>query len=365
MSSLSNIRLAIDQHNSGVTGDRTSPLTRVGNTASAMAGVASNYADSVKALADPLTVMGKDGKPRPPNGALETSAAVLRRAQAAAGAVAGSLGVVQDMVDVGFANLTAPLAAIFPSLPAATFMSLYLGVPHAHAHPPSLIPPAPVGVPLPSLGPIILGNSVRVLLGGMPAARVGDIGVAPTCGGLAPYFKVFLGSSNVFIGGKRAARITDMCRVCTKVPKVSPKKGGKIMSAVGKAADKVSTGVAKAGKVAGYLGVAADAAEAGAALADDNTAMAGAKALSAAMNAAQMAADAAAEAVDAMMGTDPAAPSQPVGMGAVLVPGAPTVLIGGFPMIAIPNPAEALLNHLKRFKPPPPDGPPGAAGPGT
>jgi uncharacterized Zn-binding protein involved in type VI secretion len=247
--------------------------------------------------------------------------------------------------------LTAPIAAVFPSLPAATMTSLYVGIPHAHAHPPSLIPPAPVGVPLPSLGPIVLGNCIRVVLSGKPAARAGDIGVAPTCGGIAPYFKVFLGSSNVFIGGKRAARITDMVRVCTKVPKVTPKAGGKIMSAVGSAADKASKVIDKAGKVAAGLGMAADVAEGAAALAAGNAAMAAAKAMNAAMTAAQMAADQAAAAVDAMMGTDPAAPSQPVGIGAVLVPGAPTVLIGGFPMIPIPNPAEALLNFLKRFKP--------------
>jgi uncharacterized Zn-binding protein involved in type VI secretion len=317
-----------------------------------MAGVVTNYVDSVKGLDDPLTVTGRDGKPRPPEGALETTAAVLRRAQAAVGVVTGAVGMVQDVLDVGFANLTAPLAAIYPSMPAATMTSLYIGIPHAHAHPPSLIPPAPVGVPLPSLGPIILGNCVRVLLCGLPAARVGDIGVAPTCGGFAPFFKVFLGSSNVFIGGKRAARLLDVCRVCTKVVIPTPKVGGKAMQALGKAADVASKGLDKLGKVAGGLGIAADLAEAASA---ETPAMAAAKALSAAMNAAQMAADAAAAAVDGLMGTDPAAPSQPVGIGAVAVPTAPTVLIGGFPMIQIPNPAEALLNYLKRFKPPPPD----------
>ncbi len=103
------------------------------------------------------------------------------------------------------------------------------------------------------------------------------------------------------------------------------------------------------GNVAAGLGMAGDVVEAGAALAEGNAAMAGAKALNAVMSAAQMAADAAATAVEATMGTDPAGPSQPQGIGAVLVPGAPTVLIGGFPMIQIPNPAEALLNFLKRF----------------
>ena len=123
------------------------------------------------------------------------------------GALAATMGLFQNLADVGFANLTAPLAAMYPSFPSATMTSLYMGIPHAHLHPPSLIPPSPVGVPLPSLGPIVLGISVRVLLGGMPAARIGSIGLAPTCCGATPFFKVFLGSSNVFIGGKRAARI--------------------------------------------------------------------------------------------------------------------------------------------------------------
>ncbi len=247
----------------------------------------------------------------------QQAAILLRRGQQAAGAIAGIMSVGQDMVDVGFANLTAPLAAVFPSLPAATMTSLYVGIPHAHAHPPSLIPPAPVGVPLPSLGPIMVGNCVRVLLSAKPAARIGDIGIAPTCVGFAPFFKVFLASSNVFIGGKRAARITDVCRVCTKVP-----KGGAAgaLSAVGKVASAVGKVIHVAGKAAQVLGMAADLAEAAA---EESPAMAGAKAMNAAMNAAQMAADMAAQAVDAMMGTDPSAPSQPVGIGAVLVPGAP------------------------------------------
>jgi uncharacterized Zn-binding protein involved in type VI secretion len=350
--SLDNIRQAIQQHQQGVTGDQFSGSDRAASTPAAVKGVVTNYVDSVKGLTAPLTVIGNDGNPRPPKGPLETTAAVLRRAEQAAGAVAGIMGVAQDIVDVGFANLTAPLAAVFPSLPAATMTSLYVGIPHAHAHPPSLIPPAPVGVPLPSLGPIVLGNCVRVLLGGKPAARVGDIGVAPTCGGLAPFFKVFLSSSNVFIGGKRATRITDVCRVCTKVPKVPvPKAAGKLLSAVGKVADKASKVIGKAGKAAAVLGMAADVVEAADAASEGEAAYAAASALDAAMQAAQMAADMAAEAVDAMMGTDPAAPSQPVGVGAVAVPGAPTVLIGGFPMINIPNPAEALMNFLKRYKP--------------
>ncbi|MGO9109814.1 MAG: PAAR domain-containing protein [Thermoguttaceae bacterium] len=344
---LDDLRMAVAQHQSGATGDQTSPTTRMGNTLSEMGGVATRYGDSVKAVFAPLSPPG--GPPFDKMPPAQQAAAVIRRAQQAVGAVAGLLSVAQDMVDVGFANLTAPIAAAFPDFPAATMMSLYVGIPHSHAHPPSLIPPAPP-IPLPSLGPIVLGTSVRVVIGGKPAARLGALGFAPTCGGLAPIFKVFLGSSNVFIGGKRAARILDVCRVCTKAATGGAAAGAAgALAAVGSVASAALKVVEVAGKAAGYLGIAADLAEAAAA---PEPAMAAAKALSAAMNVAQMAADAAAQAVEAAMGTDPAAGTQPVGIGAVVVPGSATVLIGGFPMIHIPNPAEAILNALKRFKPP-------------
>jgi hypothetical protein len=35
-------------------------------------------------------------------------------------------------------------------------------------------------------------------------------------------------------------------------------------------------------------------------------------------------------------------------LGAITT-GSPTVLVGGFPMVNIPNPAQDLLNRLKRF----------------
>jgi hypothetical protein len=98
-----------------------------------------------------------------------------------------------------------------------------------------------------------------------------------------------------------------------------------------------------AGMVAGLAGIVADAAEAAV---DDDAAMASAKALAASMGAAQMAADAVAMALSQTMGIDPGIlPST----GALLV-GHPTVLIGGFPMVDIPNPVDILLSKLSRFK---------------
>ena len=297
--------------------------------------VGEGQVNAFKALTDDLSVPGPDGKPRPPEGAFETGVAVTRRAQQTIGAFAGAVGAFENALDMGFAALTAPLAAICPSLPSAPMGSIYIGIPHAHGHPPSLIPPAPP-VPLPSFGPVLLGNSVQVLIMGMPAGRAGDKGIAPTCCGFTPFFDIVLGSSNVFIGGKRAARIGDMCQACTP---------GGAMGAFAKA-------MAAVGMAAGALGIAADIGEA-VILADDNAALAAGKALNAAMAAAQMASDAAAMAA---VVADPAIPpGGPAPKGAIAVPLGLTVLIGGFPMMNTLEFAKAILNKLRalgRKKPP-------------
>jgi hypothetical protein len=70
--------------------------------------------------------------------------------------------------------------------------------------------------------------------------------------------------------------------------------------------------------------------------------------MAAAMAAAQMAADAAAAALTNAMGKDPAG-IPPRVLGAITA-GHPNVLIGGFPMANIPNPAEMLLKRLSRYK---------------
>lgn len=314
-------RRGLEQAVNAATGaDPKNPAVRA---ASEMAGVGAQYLDSVAGLAEPLTTA--DGRPWSQMSAAEQGAAVLRRTQETVGTALGAMNVLQDMADVGFANLTAGVAALFPEFPAATLTDLYVGVPHAHAHPPSLIPPAPP-LPLPSLGTILYGTCVSVLISSLPAARSGDIGVAPTCGGLAPFFQIKTGSSNVFIGGSRAARTLDVCIVCGK--------------GEGRSLDKVEMAV-------GTLGIAADAADAATAA---DPAMAAANALSAAMGAAQLAADAVAMAMTAAMGTDPCTPPVlgPPGLGAVTT-GKGNVIIGGFPMVNIPDPAGPLLNALKRL----------------
>lgn len=53
-------------------------------------------------------------------------------------------------------------------------------------------------------GPILPAGAPTVLIGGMPAARVGDLA---TCSG--PPDSIVLGSSTVLIGGMPAARMGD------------------------------------------------------------------------------------------------------------------------------------------------------------
>ena len=121
------------------------------------------------------------------------------------------------------------------------------------------------------------------------------------------------------------------------------------MAAIGKAAGVASKAIHVAGIAGGVLGIAANAAEAVEADVNDEAAMASAKALAAAMEAAQMAMDQAKSAVEATMWKDPTLP--PSGsIGAIIDPSHTTVLIGGFPMINIPDPVSALLNRLKRYK---------------
>jgi uncharacterized Zn-binding protein involved in type VI secretion len=247
--------------------------------------------------------------------------------------------LLSQLQETGVAAVCNMIGAVIPmpSFPAAYLGSMYVGVPHAHAHPPSLIPPAPP-VPLPSLGAITLGTCVKVLIAGMPAARVGDLGMAPTCGGFAPFFNVFLGSSKVFFGGARAARMTDMCTVCSPgKPRSMASMLDLAMSALSIAAD-VTDAV--------HANAEAAAAESAAAAAEA-AASAAASGLAAAMTAAQTASDVIAAALSAMMGKDIAIPPRLPGFVTL---GAPTVLVAGFPVPSTDAIAKWLKNKLKGLK---------------
>ena len=240
-----------------------------------------------------------------------------------------------SLLNEGFATATQAIAAVFPSFPAATLGSLAMGIPHAHiAHPPSGPPPVPP-TPIPPVGTVLLGTCVSVLIGGMPAARCGDLGMNPTCCGIPPIFEVFTGSSNVFIGGGRAARMTDVTFHCKPIPPAG---------AANRAVAAAMRAASAAAKVAQVAAIAGDAVEAGAAAGAGDAAMAGAMGLSAAMGAAQMAADAIAMAMGAAMGKDPCVP--PGTLGAITL-GVPNVLIGGFPMPSWLNVAKGMMKLVK------------------
>ncbi len=139
------------------------------------------------------------------------------------GAVMGTLQTLEQTISM------AASAIPFPAFPAVRIMDMDIGLPHAHAHPPNLIPPAPP-IPLPSTGPVIpipfVSGANKTLINCMPAARCGDIGLAIWCGGYFPMYEIFLGSSNVWIEGNRAARlaidITKHCMFTTPKPSDPP-----------------------------------------------------------------------------------------------------------------------------------------------
>ncbi|MFC1642404.1 PAAR domain-containing protein [Myxococcota bacterium] len=243
-----------------------------------------------------------------------------------------------NLLNEGFAVATQSVAAVCPSLPAATLGSLAVGLAHAHPlHPPS--GPAPVPpTPIPPVGSVLFGTCVSVLIGGRPAARCGDLGLNPTCCGIPPIFEVFTGSSNVFIGGARAARMTDVTFHCKPIPPAGAANRGLV------AAMRAMSGAAKVAQVAAIAG---DAIEAGAAAVEGNAAMAQAMGLSAAMGVAQMANDAIATAMGAAMGKDVCVP--PGTLGAITL-GVPNVLIGGFPMPSWMNVAKGMMKLVKGIR---------------
>jgi uncharacterized Zn-binding protein involved in type VI secretion len=273
-----------------------------------------------------------------------------------AGAVDSVIGIPNQAVNLlneGFAKATNVIAQALPSFPAATLLSLAVGIPHAHiAHPPSGPPPIPP-TPLPPIGPIMLGTCVSVLINNKPAARCGDLGFNPTCCGLPPIFEVFTGSSKVFIGGARAARALDITYHCKPVPPAGAASRGtaaamktamKAAMIAGAIAEKAMMAVQIAGMAAQIANIAGDTIES---VETDDAAMSAALGMSAAMAAAQMAADAVAMAMGAAMGKDPCVP--PGTLGTIVI-GSPNVLIGGFPMPSWMNIAKGLLKMVKGLK---------------
>lgn len=257
------------------------------------------------------------------------------------GMVVGLPGKATNLLNEGFANLTSGIAKALPSFPAGTMTAIAMGAPHAHvAHPPSGPPPVPP-TPLPPIGPIMFGCCVSVMIGGLPAARCGDLGLGPTCCGIPPIYEVFTGSSKVFIGGARAARVTDITYHCKPVPPAGAAARG--AAAALKTAMKVAMIGGMVAQVASIAGDAIEAADPA-----NSPAMGAAMGMSAAVAAAQMANDLIAMAMGALMGKDPCVPPGTPGM--VSIPMAPTVLIGGFPMPTWMAIAKGLLKLVKGLR---------------
>jgi uncharacterized Zn-binding protein involved in type VI secretion len=68
-------------------------------------------------------------------------------------------------------------------------------------------------------GGVIVVGAPTVLIGGMPAARLGDMHTCPMFNGLVPHVggPIILGSMTVLIAGQPAARVGDMA-TCTGPP---------------------------------------------------------------------------------------------------------------------------------------------------
>ena len=291
---------------------------------------------------------------QPFQGLSNPDASKLEKASAVVNGVMGLAQAPTAFLDDAFARLTNPIAQVFPCFPAAVMGMPVLGIPHEHTHPPAF------PIPLPALG-AILTSCPTVLISGLPAARSGDYGLGPTCGSVAPVFEICTGSSKVFIGGSRAARMLDFTRQCMPAPPPAAlTKMQKIKEIAGMAAPFVAMGLGLAGAVehASEAGDKADQAEAAAddasaedaaaaqAKAQSAAAEAAGAALGAAMMGADMAMNAAQMAMGALMGKDPGAPPC---IGVVMM-GVPNVLVGGFPMPSWSDVAKGLKKLIAALK---------------
>ena len=319
-------------------------------------------------------------EPTPPLNTKQTIAAGLQKANtsaqafnSAAQSVASVTSKIADPLaavfsaggaaaDEKMSQLVSGMAAALGPFPAATLTGMALGIPHAHVkHPPSGPPPVPP-IPLPPLGPVLLGTNLTVLINNKPTARCMDYGLNPTCCGVVPplsaLYQIVTGSSNVYIGGARAARSgIDITMHCFNVPspKISIKIGklAAVASKVGKVAGVAGKVAGVAGRVAGVAGMVSQATSIASAFADaeanDDAAMASAIGLSVAMMAAQAAADAVAAAMTKTIGTDQPA-IIPIGTPGMILVGSPNVMIGGFPLPSFAAIAQGLLKRIKGIK---------------
>lgn len=244
----------------------------------------------------------------------------------------GAVGVMalpMQLLQAGFAAATAELGQAI-ELPAATIVTGHLGSLHMHAHPPMTM--------LPSFG-MVTSGCTSVAIRGAPAARAGDIGLAFTCCTLSPVFQVYTGSSKVFIGGARAARVFDVTKHCqapTPVQfgwaEVAPRLQKFVQGAAGVVLSgeqaEASRRNAARHEAAARASESLEAAAESAAQATSAAAASAGSTLQMGLRMAQLAADSLKTVMLATMGLDPGTPPC---LG-VLVGGGSDVVIGGFPM---------------------------------
>lgn len=108
------------------------------------------------------------------------------------------------------AQITGPLSAFWPSMPAGTDYSVQFGM-HNHNH---FYAWPPIPYPMPNFGPILWGTAPDVLINAKPGANMESGGLTAFCGGWAPIFSMKSGSSSVLVGGKRAVRMGDLVGAC-------------------------------------------------------------------------------------------------------------------------------------------------------
>ena len=241
--------------------------------------------------------------------------------------VAGGLEAVRSLeqvLDTALAFSTVWLGASV-EWPAATQNCLHLGTPHKHIH-------LPLGPPLPSVGPIRLGTFVSVLIHGQPAARVGDIGLAASCGTITPFYEIKTGSSKVFIGGARAARNLDFTLHChvAAVPRTWTALAVEVAMTIGPdAVSALSEHLAAddSSQRAKHTGMDADA-ENDRARAETLAADSKGHAMAASVHSAQALENLKAGAARLLLGKDPGLPT----CFGQIITGHADVLIGGFPV---------------------------------
>ena len=239
------------------------------------------------------------------------------------------------LADDSYAGAVLEREASYPT--GLQFEGIAIGLPHAHpAHPPY--------VPLVPLGPVVLGFSNGVLIGGMPAVLNGALGVSPTCCGVSPYYEVFTGSANVVIEGERAVRMLDLTFHCQAAP-LSGRHPRLRRTLHG--AQQALHGEHKVEDVADFAEQNAAAAGALHSAQDgpaEREAAVEAVTMARTSELAERAQDQLIEAMSRLMGLDPAAPA---GTPGVLIEGAANVLIGGMPMPS----GSALVRGLLRLLP--------------